>query len=549
MDTLIAENYAYEQTTSKQMLDADTFLVKQKNMTPIIDQQRGSGNYTSSKVIIDAQSFGNGSDWTNWAEAYITLPYSYTLTMAAATTSTLNSSTITDANYLIAPKNMSLVESFRVEQAGRVIVQESANLSHLVNFVKHSTVSREEMQRDVGTTLYWPDGSVNTLQAIGIAGSVNNANSSTIISNFNEGVFNRQQAILPSNRLTSYVTAAAGINEAATYQAAATFPTSLTGGAAATTVSDVHYLAVIRLKDLSDYFMKHPLSRGPGYKITLTINQAVTTITSASTTAPFNSTYTLSTTVPSINSTVQPAMLCVGANTFNATVVGGTASIYTFVLTSAIDTSGNARQSGVILNVPSVVLSEEYEAKLLANPIIHRAPFMINSAVYTNQTAGSTINLQLFSGISNPRAIVVIPQFTQVTQTQSSQMNPFNPCPGVSDAVSLTRLQVRVNSKAILPAPTSYLYSNFIDNTSRIFSLNGGLSTLTSGIISLQKFMNNYRYYAFDISLLPEDQRDVNSLITLEAFNNSAVGVDLYVFVLYEQSVTFDNLKGTIDLH
>lgn len=548
MDTLIAENYAYEQTTSKQMLDADTFIVKQKNMTPIIDQQRGSGNYTSSKVIIDAQSFGNGSDWTNWAEAYITLPYSYTLTMAATTTSTLNSSTITDANYLIAPKNMSLVESFRVEQAGRVIVQESANLSHLVNFVKHSTVSREEMQRDVGTTLYWPDGSVNTLQAIGIAGSVNNANSSTIISNFNEGVFNRQQAILPSNRLTSYVTAAAGNNEAASYQAAS-FPTSLTGGAAATTVSDVHYLAVIRLKDLSDYFMKHPLSKGPGYKITLTINQAQTTITSVSTTSPFNSTYTLSTTVPSINSTVQPAMLCVGANTFNSSVVGGTASIYTFVLTSAIDISNNARQSGVILNVPSVVLSEEYEAKLLANPIIHRAPFMINSAVYTNQTAGSTINLQLFSGISNPRAIVVIPQFTQVTQQQPSQMSPFNPCPGVSDAVSLTRLQVRVNSKAILPAPTSYAYSNFIDNTSRIFSLNGGLSPITSGIISLQKFMNNYRYYAFDISLLPEDQRDIPQLITLEAFNNSAVGVDLYVYVLYEQSATFDNLRGTVDLH
>jgi hypothetical protein len=106
-----------------------------------------------------------------------------------------------------------------------------------------------------------------------------------------------------------------------------------------------------------------------------------------------------------------------------------------------------------------------------------------------------------------------------------------------------------VNSRALLPNPSNYSYQQFIDNTSRIFKLNGGESVLTSGVIDLQKFTANYRYYAYDLtSAIPPDQRDIPQLISFEAFNNSAVNADLYVYVLYEQSATFDVLKGSVDI-
>jgi hypothetical protein len=175
---------------------------------------------------------------------------------------------------------------------------------------------------------------------------------------------------------------------------------------------------------------------------------------------------------------------------------------------------------------------------------------MVNSSVYTSNTANAPINLQLFSAISNPRALIIIPQFGQQTQTQASNASCHNPSPGVTDPqLSLTKLQIRVNSKALLPSPSNYAYQQFIDNTSRIFKLNGGQGAITSGIIDFEKFSNNYRYYAFDLtSTTTPDQRDIPQLITLEAYNNSKVLVDLYVYVLYEQTATFDVLKGSVDI-
>ncbi len=76
--------------------------------------------------------------------------------------------------------------------------------------------------------------------------------------------------------------------------------------------------------------------------------------------------------------------------------------------------------------LPSLTLSDRAEAELLKSPIVYRNPFMINSAVYTNLGSLTPINLQLFSVISNPRALIVIPQFSQQTQTQASQCSPFN---------------------------------------------------------------------------------------------------------------------------
>jgi hypothetical protein len=216
-----------------------------------------------------------------------------------------------------------------------------------------------------------------------------------------------------------------------------------------------------------------------------------------------------------------------------------------------LDTAvGVARQSGCIMYVPSYLLSEEYESKLLAHPIIHRSPFMITSSTYTNQIPNAPINLQLFSAVINPRALVIIPQFSQVTQTQPSQCSALNPSPGATDhLLSLTRLQVRINSKQLLPSSVNYGFQQFIENTSKIFSINGGQSSITSGKISLHDFIMNYRYYAFDLTpIVAEDQRDIPQLISFEAFNNSKVAIDLYVFVFSESSVTFDILKGSVDV-
>ena len=562
MDTLVAENYLFESTINRGGSDADTYMVKQKNLTQYIDQQRGQGDYSSSKVIIDAQS-GNTTDVNDWYDAYITLPYQYKLTVTAGTNTNLG---IYDPNFLLAPKNCSLIESMRVEQGGRVILEDCSNLSHLVSFRKHQTTTATSLNTQSGD-IYYPDSEFSESITASISGVRNVSNLITsattntlnpitnVTTMSNTGVIMRQREMMGNNRITTFVTAAAGLNEQAPSQAVAT-PTAVTAlTSAATTLSDVHYLPVIYLRDLSDYFAKHPLSKG-GYKFTFTVNQATTVLTTASTTNPFSETAVLSATSLTGASTVQPCMATFGAtNCVNSGVTASTAAIFTYTLTSKIDVStgtgaGAARQAGVLLWVPSLTLSDKDEAKLLSQPIIHRTPFLINSSVYQNQGAGAPINLQLFNAITNPRALIVIPQYSSVVgaQTQPSQCSPFNPCPAVTDPLSLTRLQVRVNTKPILPAPINYGWNAFIQNTAQLFTVNGGLSNMSSGQINLAKWLNNYRYYAFDVSLTSMDQRDVPQMITFEAFNNSAVTIDLYVFVLYEQDATFNIQNATVQI-
>lgn len=556
LDTNIAENYIVDASVAKNNLDANNYVVKSRNITPIIDQQRGNGNYSSSKVIIDAQSFGNTSEMVDWKNAYITLPYRITLSAQGSANTTFGSY---DHNLMTALKNNCFVESFKVEQAGRTIVSETSNLSHLINFVEHCTATNEYLETQDCPNVYYPDAEFSISCATSLQGTNNTSNLSLATNmRFNDGLLKRQRALYPLNDLAGasnneYQDLNSLANEYSCVQAVASPVTSIT--TSTQVLSDIHFLAVIKISKLSDYFAKHPLTRGLGYKFTFTINQCTSVCTLASTNAlAFPVAPTFVSNNPAIGSTLQPAMLTLGNLTVLNGVTSSAASTVTYTLKSEIDTDTTAnvgaRQSGVIMYVPSYELSDDSLLTINANPIVNRNPFFINSAYYDNRIANASINLQLFSAISNPRALIIVPQIAQSVTGVASQFNPLNPSPAVTDPMlSLNRTQIRVNSKPVLPTNSNYAYQQFIDHTSRIFKLNGGQNGITSGVINFSKFSNNYRYYAFDLTqVVDESQRDVPQMITLESFNNSKVAIDLYVFVVYEASASFDLVKGAVEI-
>lgn len=570
MDSLVDINYIYDSSVDKSSLDANRLLIKQKNLTPVNDTQRSGSGYSGGKIIIDANSFGNSSDYIDWANAYITLPYRVSVEDTVGGDMGTVPNAVLEPSLLVALKNNSLIESLKVEQNGRVIINETANLSHLVNFVQHCTTTQDGLNTDTRPNAYYPDDfNQASFFSTGIAGVNNVKQANPVVGatalgvnlNVNTGMLKRQYALFPPED-TTLTTDAQKRLELISRQNVPAFTKRGTTGTI--TLCDIQFIAVVYLRDLADYFKKHPISKGCSYKITLSINQATTTFSAtSSTTTPFSALPTIASSLAGSSSTVQPALLCVGPDTANASATWGTATTHTLKLISRVDqtysvigtdgatTSIDALQNGVIMYVPSYILSEEYESKLLSSPIITRNPYQVNGMTLTNLTANAPINAQLYGAVSNPRALIVIPQYSQdsTAQTQASQMSPFNPSPAVSDPfLSLTRIQIRVNSKPILPSPIAYGFDAFINNTSRIFKLNGGQTELTSGQIDFKRFVQNYRYYAFDLDLLDASQRDIPQLISLEAFNNSNVKIDLYVFCLYETTTTFDLLKGSVDV-
>lgn len=561
METKIADNYIYDSILDKSLGDSDKTPFIKKTLNYVVDQQAGNGTYTSGQIIIDSTSLaGSGDNYQDWSNAYIVLPYNVKLTATGSTASTVSPATLSTLNYLTSLKNNAVIDSITVEQAGRTIINQTSNLSQFVNFKMHSTTSNDNLNKMSASLQYYPDSVGSYSYTDGVASANNNvvnnfnlpySTNFSSIENYNDGVLKRQQKLAPIT--TGLTTVTKQINEGDVVQAATG---NIVGGLS--TLSDLHFLMTIRLKDLSDYFAKHPkVTRGVGYKITIRVNQGTSVLVNSSPTAsttPFSTMTIAGQTFTGIGgSIVQPAMIHVGASTISTLTTIAPAATFTagtLTLTSQVDIGPNALLNGVRLYLPGYQASPKAQEVLLSQPVLQRPFLDLYFNQIQNQLAGSYINSQIATGISSPKAIIIVPQIAQNKNSFNSQASALNPCPGVTDPqLSLTNTQVKLGSNYVLPDRVNYDFVQFLENTSQMFGLNGNQTDmLSSGIIDFAKFRHNYRYYVYDLSRYTESQNGLPQMITLESFNNSNVAVDLYVYVLYERQAEFSLVKGSVQV-
>lgn len=564
METKIADNFIYESVLDKSVGDSNKTPFIRKNLNYILDQQAGNSTYTSGQVIIDSSSLASsGNTFQDWTNAYVVIPFNVKVEATALIASAAGGPTATTLgaiNYLTCLKNNALIDSITVEQGGRTIINQTSNLSQLVNYKMHSTFSQDMVNKMGPSLMYYPDSvgaytyNLNTNDSVN--NTINDENNSASYGKpetHNEGIVKRQQYTYPYT--TGLTTQALQKNEMSAYNSATA---EVDTSAANVVFSDLHMLATIRLKDLADYFDKHPkLTRGVGYKIYLRVNQGVSTFTHSQTTSsvnPFSELLVSNQTFNGIGSSLtQPSMISVGLNklstkiTYSNNVV---ISAHTLKLTSQIDTGANALINGVRLYVPSYECSPSYHEKLVAQPPLNRPFFDIYSNILQNQGAGAYVNTQIASGISSPKALIVIPQLAQATQSTNSQGSALNPSPGTTDPqLSLTNTQIKLGSEYVLPDRVNYDFIQFLENTSQMFGLNGNQTNeMSSGVIDFQKFKHNYRYYSYDLSRYLDSANKIPQMITFESFNNSNVAMDLYFYVLYERDATFSLAQGSVEV-
>lgn len=569
METKIADNFIFDSVLDHSVQDSDKTPFVRKNLNYIVDQQNGSGSYVSGQIIIDSTSLASsGNTFQDWSNAYIALPYNVKLEGTLSQTTGATSPASVFNNYLTSLKNNAIIDSITVEQGGKTVINQTSNLAQLVNFKMHSTFSQDTLNKMSGSLNYYPDSvGAYTYTATATRGVDNTDNLPTSITNFgppesyNSGAFIRQQKMAPY--VTDLTTQTKQISEADVIQKGVAL-TALTTTPTSLVLSDLHFIATIRLKDLADYFAKHPkLTRGIGYKIYLRVNQGVTTFThtasiSTATVGPFSTANIEAQVFTPIGSCLcQPAMVHVGSNTVAGSVLwasGGanvvTLAANTLKLTSQVDVGSNALLSGVRLYVPSYECAPEAQATLMRQPVLQRPFFDIYHNVIQSQGAGSYINAQIASGISSPKALIVVPQIAQSVLSMNSQASALNPSPGVTDPqLSLTSTQIKLGPNYVLPDRLNYDFVQFIENNSQLFGLNGNQTdSMSSGLIDFQKWRHNMRYYSYDLSRYLDSQDGIPQMITFESFNNSNVAVDLYVYVLWERNAEFSLEKGAVDV-
>ena len=563
-ETKTADNFIYEEAADpREHLSGSTPFLR-KNVAYVVDQQAGNGQYNSGEVIIDSQAIAASGNMIDWRNAYIATPQQVKVNLGNSVANTWSSQSGGGtglAKFAAAIKNCSLLDSIKVEANGKTIITATQGLSQLVNFKLLSTMTPASLAKDGAIIGFYPDDQGQSGDAgLDSFNSGNDANSYYTqgdgVSQANRGLVERQNNWLPTFN-SSFMVDANLKEEGAAYDAGTgVVPTAITAvGAAGGDVVDIHYVAVIRLRDLHDYFDKHCLSRGVSYRFTLKFNQSVSTVTSPSSTTPF-SVAPASIVNSQTSGSAQPAMLCWGGASLLGRLTAQTANtVITATVTAQIDTTPLARFSGTRLYVPSYELDPSHQEKLLSQPIIKRS-FMdfMTQTTQTYAQAGGPINVQVSTSATNPRALIVIPRWSQTAtgnggQGFYSETSPLSSVPGSTDALlSLTNLQVKLGSNFVLPDRMFYSFQQFQDHVAGIFAQNGDQTVQTSGLISKKSFEVNNRYYAFDLSRYPEAMSNLPQMVSLECKNNSQVAVEVLCVLLYSRDVEFNLASGSMTI-
>ncbi len=554
-ETKTSDNFIFDECVDPRSQDSLNTPFLKKNMAYVVDQQAGNGSYASGEVIIDSQAVSASGNFIDWRNAYIAVPFRVKWDLVFASSGGAITGSTALAKYALALKNMALVDTLKVEANGKTILTATQGLSHLVNVKMLTTLNKSSLEKEGALINYYPDtqgnatdGSLDSYNAANDWGSTSTNGDDVIQAN--KGLVERQGNFLPSMH-TGFLDATGAKNEGMSWDyGTGAFNT----GTTSTTPSDISFVAIIKLKHLHDYFDKHPLARGVSYRFTLRFNQAITTCTHGAAQS-WAAVPTISTVQTS--GTSQPAMFCCGPSSMLARLSWANSVAATSTITSSIDTSANARFSGIRLYVPSYELDPSHQQQLISKAPVIKKNFMdmLTQTTQTYVAANGPINVQVSTSCTNPRALIVIPRWSQTAtgnggQGYFSETSPLACSPSGTDfQLSLTNLQVKMGSNYVLPDRLFYNFQAFSEHLNSIFAQNGNESAAaTSGLITKKMFDVNHRYYAFDLSRYPEAMTDLPQMISFEGTNNSAVSVELLCILLYGRSAEFNLAQGSLTI-
>ena len=560
-ETKTGDNFIFDEALDPRVQDSLETPFLHKNVAYVVDQQAGNGSYTSGEVIVDSQAISASGNFIDWRNAYLVVPKRTKVEFQTdAGSASLNS--ITNRDLIAALKNNSQLDTLKVEANGKTVLTATQGLANLVNVKMLSTFTLDQLQKDAATIGFYPDdvGQIGMLHS-----SQNNA---TIMSSYvdgvtpygiNRGLVERQQNWAPITE-TTFMSQANRSDEAMIINSLGHLGSGGTSAAMTAntyyTLSDFHYVVIIRLRDIADLFDKHPISRGVSYRFTLRFNQAsaVATYTAASTT-PFSTAPSFTPT--QISGSAMPSILCAGPLNEPILTLGTATNTASLVkITDEIDTSSDKLLSGIRLYCPSYDLEPSHQEKLLSKTPVIKRNFM-DFLVQTTQgpiAAGGFFNVQVSTSATNPRALIVIPRWSAVATGSGGQgcysdVSPFSTVPGSTDGLlSLKNLQVKMGSNYVLPDRLFYNYQMFLDHLSSIFAENGGMTGRTSGLITKRMFEANHRYYAFDLSRYPEAMTNLPQMISVEGTSNCQKPVELLCILLYGREAEWDLRAGSMTI-
>jgi hypothetical protein len=363
--------------------------------------------------------------------------------------------------------------------------------------------------------------------------------------------------------------------------------------------------AIVRLKDVCDFFAKCPLLKGSTMRFYMNTNQVQFMTQSYDTIQndPASSVDGITTITPgSMGLVGQPTILgggqtCpimvasadIGQGSENLGGGGGaannTAILHTLSIAKTQFLSGvaypaaaggaggatiaaaiyTAPITSVRLYCPAYTFAPLAEARYLSlsptKKIIYNDIFQYTIPA-SSVALGSTFSVLVTNGIPNLRSIVAmgfLPNATATTagngvttnagifQSQSvgTLQSPFSSSGGSPDPIIIQNFQIQVSGKNLFINQLYYDYEQFVEQLVSSNHLNGSLTTsLGSGQISQTDFQRLYRYYYGNVSRHLPSEDGVSKSIQLLGQIVGGVAPTMLVFCEFEKEIVVDVRSG-----
>lgn len=576
----MADTFVYEDSNEPQV-SVEPFV--QKQWVWNLDQNAGS--YSGGQCLLDTSSLSNSGKYVAYSEAFFVIPVVMRLAATSANAQVAGIRTLRNA-FAAGLKSgyYQFLYSATVEYNNTSVVQLVPNLHHYVNYKLLTSFSQDTLAKVGDVIGMYPDSFLSckygaqTVASTSGHGVLNNYDlpqfPSTVLTwdavnsdANNEGYFHRQKtttALDPVSPapISTFISATAAGQYGLNY---------FRLGTGADVDSKYWFVtAIIRLKDMADFFDKLPLVKGAFVRFTLNLNLATHNFSITTAAAALSD---VSITQNILTNGNSPMMISNASQAGNglasladACVAAGD-DTYTFSLSANIgrDPTSNVQHptlNGVRLYAPLYTFNPVQEEAYLSLNKIKTIRYSDLYAYTINVTCSGTpgslqgqVTSLLTNGVPNPQYLIIMPYVdagSNNTGTSTSPIaaygSPFASEPGTSSCgIALTDLNVQVAGVNIFQQNELYTWENFTEELSLNNAINGSqVDGINSGLITYGMWNNNYKYYTVNIARrLPAENAVPKSIqVTATVLSGSIEKVQLQAFLVWGREIAIDLETG-----
>lgn len=550
-----SDMYVYENAMTK---DFDRSLFQRKEWSYINDQNNGS--YSGGQITFETTQTANSGKWINYQEGFLEIPI---------VTAFKSSVDITGAvsQFTVGLKNgfHQFIHSAQVDYNGTTVNQTTPFLNAYISYKLMTTFSQDDLIKWRGTLNFFPDTaasvrysatgatahgdgvSIASPQLIGFVDMSSLTAAAYISFGPNTGY---QQRLLNTQYVASTASTIAALQTSPQTIGKANFTND--GGAAAARIYYTSIIAIIRLKDLSDFFDKLPLVKGSLVKIVLNVNTAsfnVANVVNVSVAQP--------TSLVLSNGTNPLLVSSAAVNNPNYSTPSGTLSVACGISRATIGstTVSNNILTSCRLYLPQYTMNAEYEKQYLDKHKVQLVRFTdVYQYLIPSVASGATSTTLLTQSVTAPKKVILIPLLSGASGNNTSgSVSELQSCYSGAPATTcplafLNQFQVSVSGINVFNQNVQYTFEQFLEHQAEDGALNGGKSTgLTSGLISQYDWENLYCYHTANIQRHQGgDECLVAKSVQVSFVNTTSKILDVYAFIEYERRVYIDVLLGSL---